>query len=246
MRRKIILSVLFLVLLIMLIPVIVNGLMNLDLGANGNIEVWITFFGSYIGAIIGGIITGVVAFSIAKYQINHQNYVDRTLEYVKQLPSLIGIRLELRKIVRNFEYTDFNLNNHLASRQVGSINIEQEEIDKDNWRNVNKILDTNLQVEILELQDFYNSLKKVLDFDESQVNIELNSIEIQLTLIGTENIEYAELTKRHSFLMKQLNDISRKKVIMIRRFKEEDYLSKTKELLEIVTTQIEEIKLKGV
>lgn len=164
------------ILLIITLPFLTNilGLISTPI-TQGNTESWISFFGSYFGGTVGGILGALIAFGIAKYQIDEQRENNRKELFIKQLPTLIKIRLEIDGINSNFNsikaiFIDQNnapfpidITAQMALPEFNFVGIEE----------LSNLLNSELQADLIKLKYFHNDLVKVFAFDTSKNDIQL-------------------------------------------------------------------------
>ncbi|MEC2266562.1 hypothetical protein ECC01_06410 [Bacillus tequilensis] len=127
---------------------------------------WLSYWGSYLG----GALSGVVAFMVARMTILADRRRKGYELILNQLPALIRVKLELEKIKSNIDkamelrskYTRLYEN---EERNPDEIAIEIELLDKEKWTYLDRILDVDLQVKLIELKDFYEKWSVALKYD---------------------------------------------------------------------------------
>ncbi|MDY7224648.1 MIP/aquaporin family protein [Halalkalibacterium halodurans] len=88
-RKK--LLVLFIIFTLVITPITVNFIMNLNFSVAGDENHWIPFFGSYIGAIVGGIISGTLTLMGVLLTIKDSEKIRKKDEFPVKIDSLENI-----------------------------------------------------------------------------------------------------------------------------------------------------------
>jgi hypothetical protein len=77
-------------------PIFANFVVWLPVKSVADQPSWLGFFGNYFGGIMGG----VVAYFVTRIQLVAQKESENIRLYVDQLPALVGIDLELKKLIK--------------------------------------------------------------------------------------------------------------------------------------------------
>jgi len=170
------------VIFVVALPVITNilGLISTPI-TEGNTESWISFFGSYFGGIVGGILGALIAFGIAKYQIDKQKEYENKKAYTSQLPTLIKVQLELDVISNNLNVSKNIFLGEKDNTFPIRTDLRLSKINSEGYVDISNITDAELQVDLIKLRQFHNSLVEnmAFNFNENSVAIEKNHIEIE-------------------------------------------------------------------
>lgn len=210
------------ILIITAIPVILNAIVfswefktSLPFlrifNTNSDLNAWVSFWGNLVGAAI----SGIVAVYVAIFTINKQSERTKRLEVdkliINQLPALIKIRIEVEKAINEIlrlkqdkkeiieEVKEQQCYQDTTNHDYNLYSVFYlEPLNEDSFKEINTILDVNLQVDLIEFQVFYNNFREALAFD---LNYEKTIYEESIT-------DFFEGKKAHS-----MEDSNRRKQI---------------------------------
>src|SRR5690625_297551 len=159
----------------LLIPIILGQVLRVPLGylTIGEEGDWVSFFGNYSGGIIGGI----VAFLVARNQIEKQNNKEAIRNLSKELPILMGIELECKKILCQL----ININEFIE--EIEDKNSYKSLFDGliwSRWSDINIINDPVLQEELIK---HFEALKRNIEIFEIDVNVLESKLEGKKALL---------------------------------------------------------------
>jgi hypothetical protein len=141
----------------------------------GDVEGWLSFWGNLVGTIV----SGFVAYVVAKTTLSEQSKSDKRLEtdllIISQLPALIRIRIEIDKILGELLRIIKEKAETIEEYKEQGISVKYDELiysldfyllplNEENFKSIGKILHVDLQADLIELQEFYNSFRSSLEF----------------------------------------------------------------------------------
>ncbi|MCQ6265594.1 hypothetical protein M1K46_07945 [Fictibacillus sp. WQ 8-8] len=153
-------------LILLLFPVVINfTVFSAKLPwVFGNEDNWLSFWGNYTG----GVISAIVAFFVASSQINKQLQNDLHKEerarIINQLPALVRIKIELELIITTLKFatvTKRKLEKHNANSVA---KYTAQSIDEDNWIYLDRIVDIDMQTNLIKCKSFYKDFSSALTF----------------------------------------------------------------------------------
>lgn len=174
---------------IIVVPLLVNGIMFMPSlwSVRGSHSDWISFFGN----ISGGIIGALVALFIARNEINMQKNNEEENRKINQMHGLIRVKFELNKIIKNFKMLEYikvkfpinelDYDYHLYKHEIDPLNDEY-------WSSLN-LDDIELELNLLDLKDFYEKFRRSLALDISEVKIKIQDENIKLHEIELSSLE---------------------------------------------------------
>lgn len=127
---------------------------------------WLSFWGNYSGGILSAVVAFIVARMTMNAEISKHSYDIR----VGQLPGLVRIKMEMEKINRNLEKA-YNSRKNNIKRCAGTdvhpeeVPIEVDLLDKDKWIYLDRVQNIDLQVRLIEIQEFYEKWSSSLRYD---------------------------------------------------------------------------------
>lgn len=199
-------------------PIIVNILMSISSPwVKGEISDWISFYGGYIGAIIGAL----VAFVVTRIQIKAQEEMNKRTTVINQLPYLVMLKIEIEKIIKFIRPL---INMYKLGTPAGPVENmdfkEMHEINQENWRGLEFLIDKDLIVELIKFKEEYIGFGESLKTDLKQVNTEIATINFkaeqlrkrkkpsekdEIELLGLEN-QLLDLTLMHKVALENRNN----------------------------------------
>ncbi|MBL0387905.1 hypothetical protein JJB07_14790 [Tumebacillus sp. ITR2] len=134
---------------------------------------WMGFFGNYIGGIIGGI----VAYIIAQIQFRG----DLEKKFTEQYPVLIALKFEFEKIdrdlmlIKNMKTSDktFPFDFRKDTLPIDKIEVER-------WGKIDLISNTELQVELIKLKEYYSNLHETFNTDTVGIQAKVDEILLRM------------------------------------------------------------------
>jgi hypothetical protein len=175
----------------------------------GNSSTWIGFFGGYFGSIVGGILGAIIAFGVAKFQIDQQRIIERERVYVNQLPVLIKIRMELDAFesnLKNIKGVFFNKNTPIPIDLNSPMTLPEINLVENG--ELARIINPELQANLLNLKYFHNDLVKIIAIDTNKINIEINRISAELERLNNKKTKNQKDQIRIDELIKELMDLT--------------------------------------
>lgn len=199
--------------LLILLPVLTNmlGLINTPV-TQGSIESWISFFGSYLGGIVGGVIGALIAYGVAKYQIDKQKQNSKIELFIKQLPVLIKIKMELEAFNSNFMNTQsiFIENNTPVPIEI-TAPMTLPEVDLVEIKELSSILDAELQADLIKVKYYHNDLVKILAFNTYQHENNFNKVFSEFEKLNTKKVRSKSEELKLRELIEEVKNLELKK-----------------------------------
>jgi hypothetical protein len=229
-------------------PVLINCLMYINLGAGGDENSWISFFGSFYGAIAGGLITGVVAFGIAKHQISEEKNKEHISALKNELPHLISLKYEVEKIIKNFDLAKGVLKSPHIRRISGSYYVE-EDVNIELWDRIYSIQEVELQVTLIKLKEYYLRLVKILEYNYNQGEWDLSVLEKAIDYYNEkgsdktieEEEDFNEKGRKYSLLLQKHTNMSNKIEAVVLEFHQLNYQEKAIGVLQKLEKRIDKV-----
>ncbi|WP_404323711.1 hypothetical protein LG298_07440 [Cytobacillus firmus] len=154
---------------VLLVPFILN-MTIFQFGTSwtfGEGDTWLAFWGNYSG----GILSGIVAFMVARLTLAEDKKKHNYDLKLKQLPAMLRLRMELEKVTKNIEKA-YEQKESLVRWKGDRTDISIEEypirvefIDQEKWSYLDRILNINLQLKLIEVKEFYDTFSKSLIYD---------------------------------------------------------------------------------
>ncbi|MEC4031873.1 hypothetical protein [Bacillus subtilis] len=168
---------------IFLIPFVLNmTLFQFTTGFTYQGGDWLSFWGSYLGGFSSGIIALIVAFATIREDRRKHSY-DMV---IKQLPVMVRIKMELEKIINNIDRAKKVREDIMETHNVSIEDLELvymvdvDMIDKEKWDSLDKLQDIDLQVELLEVKQFYEIFSESLRYDIVNNRQDLRLVELDI------------------------------------------------------------------
>lgn len=231
---------------VILIPIALGLLLNIPTGrfTIGDESSWVGFFGNYSGGIIGGL----VAWYIAKTQINEQNTKqiknEEEIRFINQLPALIKIKLDLKRMLGSVNFVIENVKENVADKNIDHLEIVKEmsfncHVPKEeNWSTINLIDDVDFHVNLVEIKDLYDEFQEIM-------NYQLLKTQQQISILIESNLNNSEFIYAINEKGEELNRMKELKSQIYKDVIEKDLVNSIEEslkLLNLILDSIEVIK----
>lgn len=208
---------------------------------------WLGFLSNYSGGIIGGIVAFLVANHQVKIQMEEQIKNEEEVKYINQLPTLINVKFELKKMRTNIEnvyslrYDLDEVNEKYAELEefdvlinMDFINYEMEFLEIENWSSIHTIQDVDFQTSLLELRNNYEKISKALSFNFDEFEVELQS-----SMYGANGAKGKML--KSSKLIKERRIMEQAKEWAWIELKDKDYLRVVDDMLKLTEIMVKSI-----
>lgn len=230
--------------------------------AYGNGDVWLGFWGNYSG----GVLSAIVAYLVANSQIQKQVQIDiehrKRDRLIAQLPSLVRIRYELEKYIRQLGKVerereldqgviDFHIkHSELEGRELNAQKSKYEtdllikkfsidSLDEGVYQLIEKIDNDDIHIKLIEILKFYEDFSDAVSFDIAKLSY-------RNRFSSNNNYEITPEAREQEQLKRDLDEeVAKyyvKKEIFWGRFFEENMIEQFKEVLERVNDEIEIVK----
>lgn len=223
-----------------LVPIIINYFLLTWHFPGVQNEDWLGFLSNYSGGIIGGIVAFIVANHQVKIQMEEQIKNEEEVKYINQLPTLINVTFELKKMKESIKNA-YLMRNELERIYKQEIQNQTFNLDKvkyqiellniENWSTVKDIQDVDLQKSLFELKNNYNEMSYALNYDFDEVDIQIES----MNAFDVEH--YLKLNK----IVTENNFISSKKEWAWEELMSKDYIVVLDDMLKITDLMIKSI-----
>ncbi|SDM60971.1 hypothetical protein SAMN04488137_1009 [Fictibacillus solisalsi] len=237
-------SVLKYALIFLAFPVVIN--FTVFLGrlplVFGNADNWLSFWGNYTG----GIISAIVATYVAVNQINKQAQKDIEKDnrdrILNQLPALVRLKIELEKIISTLKFA-VDSKHKLEELKVDKIfgdltRYPAEPIEEENWANLDRLVDIELQANLIMCKSFYKEFSNALTYPYPSVMVRIEEIEISLATDSHNAQDHADwITLREEY--SKMENAQKNGFV---KLEDENYIEELERLLKIINKDIEKVK----
>ncbi|GKV54253.1 hypothetical protein NCCP2222_02000 [Sporosarcina sp. NCCP-2222] len=238
---------------IILTPMILGMILNIPTGKYtiGDESSWVGFFGNYSGGIIGAF----VALIIARNELENLRENEERKRLINQLHGLVRVKFELRKIVRNLKMLDDirsrykeDRGSSFSNHEFDVIKHELDSLNEGNWNALN-IDNTELELNLFDLKDFYENFQRVLSIDRNNLKIKIKELELEKEILNVQQLAPWDWVVKESRIDNSIMDIKfeieqmdNEKEMQWDTFRERNYYQLSVSFLETVEQEINTIK----
>lgn len=228
-------------------PILINILMSIQTPwVKGEVSDWISFYGSYIGAMIGAF----VAYQVMRIQIKAQEEINKKTNIINQLPYLVMLKIEIEKIVK---FVELLKNLSKGENPFGPIEYSNfqnpNEINEENWKGMEFLINKNLIVELINLKEQYKQLCETLKINLEQKENEIASVNLNFEKLNRKSVKDQKDLAELKILNSKLRDlhgtfevtVSNKKFEWT-NIKNDTLLNKVNKILKIINENINDIE----
>jgi hypothetical protein len=190
------------IIILIFVPIIVNGIMFINVGGvAGDEKTWIGFMGSFIGAIIGGVISGILTLIGVILTIQRQREMDFANRYPKMALHGIKIKDEISSVIKTLEkhFDDYRAVTHLDTKVNLVLRNSEEllewsaEISGDAFTNVKKLIDL--------LKSHQKVISTAISIEETQG---ISNLELDKSVVNKYKEDLNEILSMHISIMNKL------------------------------------------